>query len=210
MVQTLRLYGESSSFSGEAQKYGYDAVDHRILKLDDPRSKIEWLRGEIARQVGELTENEVLAIAFAGFPGVEKTSQLRHMISIVAKALGWGSSPLLSFHHPIPWVDPTLTGRIARDGDVWVVHGDHMFWAIGSDRRGVLLSNMANFQKYWWDDARLARIFWDIVRWVSPTDRIYRGTSEEKEQKNHSERLSFIRVFRLVQKKWWSSREFRV
>lgn len=176
MAQPQRLYGESRPFSLEAWKYGYKKVNHTSVT-------IEWLRRFINEQIAGLTEDQVFALAFAGLPGVGKTSQLRHMVSASASALGWGKSPLLAYRHPMAWVDPTFAGRIARNGVVGVVHGDHMFRAIGPDRRGIMLSSTEDFHHHWGDDERLARIFWDIVRWENPTDKVYRGTPWEKAQK---------------------------
>ena len=76
MAQSQRLYGESRYFSEEAANYGFDPVHHMMLPLEPGKEKIGSLKQEISDRVRRLAANEVLTIAFAGYPGVGKTSQL--------------------------------------------------------------------------------------------------------------------------------------
>lgn len=175
MLESERPYGETRTFSSEASKYGYGDFQHR-------RFDIDGLRRQIAIRVWSLTPDRVLTISFAGFPWVGKTSQLRHIVSESVKALRWWKQRLISYPHPESGIE-TEVGRKARDGSVGVLHGDHMFRAIGPDRRGLMLDGKANFRRYWGDDERLVRIYSDIIAGRSPSDRVYRGSAREKTEK---------------------------
>jgi hypothetical protein len=169
-------YGISGPFSEEVHRYSW----HEFPSHE--RVNFEWLKLNIANLIQQSTADEVSLVLLTGFPGIGKTSKLRSLYSASVKALGGKPESSLGYKNPENGAI-TTAGHICRSGIVATLHGDHMFRAIGTERRTTMLESASHFSRLWADDDKLARIFWDIVSGRQTSERIYSGTIQEKQEK---------------------------
>lgn len=178
-------YWLSSQFSRECWRF--TDSQHPAHQTLTP----SWLKAQVGNLVRNITGSQVGVILFAWFPGIGKTAKLKDMYDISVRALGWPWDRYIAYTHPDGGWD-TFAGSICPDGIVATVHGDHMFRAIGSDRRGTMLESQERFAHLWADDDKLGRVCESIVSWKASEERLYRGTMREKTAREPLGRLKLL------------------
>lgn len=156
--------------------------------LDFPKHQsvgIKGLRESVRHFVHHIPENGSWLIGFTGLPGVWKSHNVPSIHDAAQKEL-WFSDPqeLVIYREPDGKILEVWGYVCATSSAVlMVLHADHFFGALGSDRRDVMLQDTQTCRKLWWNPRAALRFVRDIAAW-NPTDvKIYLWTPEEKIQR---------------------------
>ncbi|NRH20806.1 hypothetical protein HOO68_02050 [Candidatus Gracilibacteria bacterium] len=147
------------------------------------------LSGEIDHFIlknAEQDDDEILAIALLGFPAVGKSSTVPRILHAVQDALGFQEpQEHIVYKRANDAAILEVGSYVCQTANaiVTLLHTDHFFHAIGSDRRGIMLKDIETCRKYWGKLRAAFRFLRNLYAGKVADIRIYTGTVDEKIQK---------------------------